>query len=178
MLYLSGHGFADSGRYHFVPQEVRYSNQEALRTGSLSEDDLVPLLARIKAQKSLVILDTCYAGAFAAPQQVAFARGLEEKAAIDRLMRATGRAVLAASTEHQLAMEGYKGHGLYTYALIEGLRGNADQNAGDRNGAVSILELSQYLDTRVPNLSWEAFQRNQIPMYHLSGQAFDVTLVE
>jgi uncharacterized caspase-like protein len=178
VLYLSGHGFAEQGRYHFIPQELRYSNLETLRETSLQEHELVGLLAEIEAQKSLVILDTCYAGAFDEARQFAFARGIEEKAAIDRLMRATGRAVLAASTSRALALEGYNGHGLYTYALLEGLRGDADRRAGNGNGAVSVLELGAFLDERVPALSLEAFSQRQVPMHQLSGQNFLVTLVD
>lgn len=177
VLYLAGHGFAQDGRYHFVPQEVAYTNQETLQAGSLSEADLVALLQIIPAQKSLVVLDTCYAGAFNAPQQLAMlgTRGLEEKAAIDRLMRATGRAVLAASTDQQLALEGYQGHGLFSFALLEGLAGSADEKAGDDNGFVSVDELASYVQQRVPALSYEAFQRYQIPMRSLIGQTFDIS---
>jgi WD40 repeat protein len=180
ILYLAGHGFAQEGRYHFVPQEVAYQNQETLRQGSLDEDALVALLSGIKAQKSLVILDTCYAGAFAQPQQLALlSRGLEEKAALDRLMRATGRAVLAASTEQTLALEGYQGHGLFSYALLEGLKGRADEVVdGNRNGSVTIAELKGFLDIRVPELSLEAFERRQIPMSYLAGHSFDLILAE
>jgi hypothetical protein len=180
VLYLSGHGFAEDGRYHFIPQELRYTNREAVLAGSLDEEALTTLLAQIKAQKSLVILDTCYAGAFDAPQQFALlaSRGLEEKAAIDRLMRATGRAFLAASTDVDLAFEGYKGHGLYTYVLLEGLRGGADRETGNRNGDVNVTELAEYLEQRVQDLSEEAFQRRQVPMRDLAGQSFPVAVVK
>jgi hypothetical protein len=178
VLYISGHGFADQGRYYFVPQEVGYTNAAALRAGSLSEDDLVGLLEGIKAQKSLVVLDTCYAGAFDTIGPLPSARGLEEKAAIDRLMRATGRAFLGASTDRDLALEGYQGHGLYTYTLIAGMRGEADRRAGNRNGAVNVLELALYLDDLVPDLSRRVFGRTQVPMHQLSGQSFAVTVAE
>lgn len=183
VLYLSGHGYAADGRYHFIPQEFAYTGADALKTQSLGEADLTGLLATIKAQKSLVILDTCYAGAFGGDKaDLAFAvggaRSIEEKAAIDRLMRSTGRAVLAASTDRALALEGYKGHGLYTYALLEALRGQADKKNGNNNGAVSITEISGYLQERVPALSLKAFNRRQIPMFRLSGQAFDVSFAQ
>jgi hypothetical protein len=106
------------------------------------------------------------------------AGGWEEKAAIDRLMRATGRAFLAASTDVDLAFEGYKGHGLYTYVLLEGLRGGADRETGNRNGDVNVTELAEYLEQRVQDLSEEAFQRRQVPMRDLAGQSFPVAVVK
>jgi len=176
VLYLAGHGLADDGHYYFVPQDVRFTNQESLRAGSLSERELVDLLKMINAQKSLIVLDTCYAGAFAAPQQLALlsSRGPAEKAAIDRLMRATGRAVIAATTTQQVAIEGYQGHGVFSYGLLEGLSGSADSQSGDRNGFISILELGAYLDRRVPELSESAFKVRQIPMHYFSNQDFDI----
>jgi WD40 repeat protein len=181
VLYLSGHGFAEDGRYYFIPQELSYTDHEALVKGSLSGEALIGLLTSIKAQKSLVILDTCFAGAaLNTPQLFAMLpRGLEEKSAIDRLMRATGRAFLAATTDVDLALEGYKGHGLYTYALLEGLRGDADlKAAGNHDGNVTVDELSQYLEQRVPSLSLEAFKRTQVPMRYLAGQSFPVAVDE
>jgi hypothetical protein len=46
-------------------------------------------------------------------------RGMAEKTAIARLTRATGRATIVASTDSQPALEGYKGHGMFTYVLLE-----------------------------------------------------------
>jgi hypothetical protein len=183
-LYIAGHGFADSGSWHFVPQEVPYTNQDSLRSGSLSEDDLVKLLKSIQAQKSLIVIDSCYAGMFSAPQQFAMmwdqggSRGLDEKAALDRLMRATGRAVLGASSDNQIALEGYQGHGLFTYVLLQGLSGDADRTVnGNNDGYVSILELKAYLDDRVPKLAEEVFHRAQVPMNNLYGPSFDLSRV-
>ena len=64
-------------------------------------------------------------------------------------MRATGRAVLAASSDSQLAFEGYEGHGYFTYALLKGLRGGAK----DRNGEVSVMGLGKFVSDEVPRLT-------------------------
>jgi hypothetical protein len=47
--------------------------------------------------------------------------GLEQPAALGRLIVATGRTVLTASTSDKPALEGYHGHGVFTYALLDGL---------------------------------------------------------
>jgi uncharacterized caspase-like protein len=101
VLYLAGHGVVLGGSYHFIPVDAIYRNENAFRQASLNEHRLRELLAKIRAQKSLVILDTCYAGAaskLASFATAVAARGdLSEKTAITKLRRATGRAVLAAS---------------------------------------------------------------------------------
>jgi uncharacterized caspase-like protein len=144
VLFLAGHGIVLSDVYHFIPADAIYRNEQALREASLYKQRLQDLLKEIRAQKSLLILDTCYAGAaskLASLTTAAAARGdLSEKTAITKLMRATGRAVLAASSDKQLALEGHQGHGFFTFALLQGLKGQADLN---KNGEISTLELAQ-----------------------------------
>lgn len=118
VLYLSGHGLAEDGRYHFIPQDLIYRNQTSLQH-SLTQDFLKTKLKEIPARKTVMILDTCYAG------QSVQTRGLETKTAFDRLMRATGTVILAAAGNTQMALEGYQGHGVFTYALLQGLRGDS-----------------------------------------------------
>ncbi len=167
VLYLAGHGTVlDDGRYYFIPYELRYENQEALRDGSIDQGKLRTLLGSIPALKSLMMLDTCNSGALAV-------RGLAEKAAIDRLMRATGRNVLAASSDSGLAMEGYEGHGVFTYALLQGLRGQADQQ-GNNDGTVGIGELAEFVSKEVPRITMEKWHYEQIPMRKLEGSPFPI----
>ncbi len=147
-----------------------YENDEVLRSGSLSQARLEDLLARIPAQKSLVILDTCDSGAFTLA-----ARSMQTKAAIGRLMHTTGRAVLASSSSNQMALEGYKGHGFFTYALLQGLRGEADRN-GDRQ--IGIGELANFVSDEVPRLTKENGYYEQFPMRLMRGHSFPIAWVE
>jgi uncharacterized caspase-like protein len=157
-----------------------YANQEALRAGSVRQEQLMRWLGLIKAQKSLVLLDTCYAGALmkatAGGTPALFAaRGLEEKGAIDRLMRATGRAMLVASTERQFALEGYDDqHGVFTYVLLQGLRGDALPGQPD---TVTVDELASYVMREVPRRTMEKWGYEQFPMQQMSGQPFAIRRV-
>ena len=100
-------------------------------------------------------------------------RGLEEKTAIDRLMQATGRATLASSSSVQQALEGYEGHGVFTYALLQGLSRAADDR-GNRNGTIEIDELSNYVSDTVPELTRRKWNIEQIPMRDILGQNFPI----
>ncbi len=163
VLYLSGHGLVDQGRYYFVPKEALYSNRTALLQQSLTHDFLTTKMNNVLARKTVMLLDTCYAGA------AVTTRGMENKTAVDHLIRATGSAVIAASSDQQMALEGHKGHGLFTYAVLKGLRGAADSG---RDKDVKITELASYVSNLVPKISFERFQYRQVPMYELKGQAF------
>lgn len=165
--YMAGHGMSDQGNYYFIPWEAEFENRKMLLAASLSHKDIVALLQQIKALKSLLVLDTCYAGL------VARTRGMEEKTAIDRLMRATGSATLAATTGKQQALEGYEGYGVFTYALLRGLKGEADR-PGYGQGAIGIDELGDYVRDQVPQITLQKWGFRQIPMRYLEGDPFDI----
>ncbi len=88
-------------------------------------------------------------------------RGLTDYTAVKLLQRAVGSAVFAASSDTQLAFEGYKGHGLFTYVLMDGLRGKADIK---KDGYITVLGLADYVEENVTKLSEEIFKRQQTPM--------------
>jgi uncharacterized caspase-like protein len=171
VLFLAGHGIVLSDVYHFIPADAIYRNEQALREASLDKQRLQDLLKEIRAQKSLLILDTCYAGAaskLASLTTAVAARGdLSEKTAITKLMRATGRTVLAASSDKQLALEGHQGHGFFTFALLQGLKGQADF---DENGEISTLELAQFVSDEVPKIT----QDRQFPIHESQGLPFPI----
>ncbi len=166
VFYLAGHGITLDSIYHFIPQDLRYENTDVIRQKSLSQHKIQDLLAKISALKSLVILDTCNSGSLTS-------RGLSEKTAIDKLMRATGRATLAASSDTQQALEGYKEHGVFTYALLKGLREYADRK-GNKDGATTIDELSDFISEEVPKITFRQWGYEQIPMRNLQGDPFPI----
>ncbi|MEW6620891.1 MAG: caspase family protein, partial [bacterium] len=170
VLYLAGHGMGSEGDYYFVPYEAVYENRETLKKASLSSEKITSLLEEIPALKSLIILDTCYAGIFAGEM-----RGMEEKTAIDRLMRATGRACLAATTDTQQATEGYNGHGVFTYTLLQGIMGMAESK---KDGLITIDELSDFVREEVPKITKKRWGFEQIPMRNITGDFFAIANIE
>src|SRR5689334_2959583 len=73
------------------------------------------------------------------------------EAAIGRLHEATGRPVLTAAASGKAAWEGYKGHGVFTWALLDALR-NGDTDA---NGTIELSELAAHVQNLVPKLGAE-----------------------
>ncbi len=69
--------------------------------------------------------------------------------------------MFSASSDTQQALEGYKGHGLFTYYIVEGLKGKADMN---KDGFIKITELSDYVEENVVILSEKIFKRQQTPV--------------
>jgi uncharacterized caspase-like protein len=91
-----------------------------------------------------------------------------EKDAIDRLSRLTGRAMIAATADDKMAIEGEGGHGAFTFALLEGLRGKADRNG---NGTVEVRELADYVEERLPEIT-RKWGYEQFPFSATEGNSF------
>ena len=175
MLYLAGHGVTLDGRYYFLPQDFRYYNDDAVRSNAINQEHLQRWLAGVPARKSLVLIDTCESGSFS--QSLVAVRGMAEKTAIAKLTRATGRATIAASTDEQPAAEGYRGHGVFTYVLLQALR-HADRKFGNRDGYTGLFELAAYVNDQVPTITMDAFKFEQIPQVHMIGTDFPIGVVK
>jgi WD40 repeat protein len=167
VLYMAGHGTVRDGNYLFLPADLMYENEEALTQQSLSHEWLEAQLKRIVAGKQLILLDTCSAGAFTG-------RGLEEQAALLRLSKATGRAVLGAASSSQMALEGHEGHGVFTWALLRALNGANDAN-GDRQ--VDVDEIASFVAKVVPEVTERRWNYAQTPLRDVKGQNFAVTII-
>ncbi len=100
-------------------------------------------------------------------------RSMEEKTAIERLKKSSGWAVLAATSDSQKATEGYQGYGVFTYAILEGLKGKAD-NPKDKDGVIGIDELAKFVRSKVPEITMKEYGYTQIPMPLIHGYPFPI----
>lgn len=122
---------------------------------AISQYDLIKQIQRSKARKIVLILDACHAGAFGASSTIL--RGASS-AEVNRMLATLGQvqdgiAVLTSSSAAEASHEGAEfcgGHGAFTCALVEGLKGKADT---DRNGLVQIRELFDYAYHEVKQLT-------------------------
>jgi uncharacterized caspase-like protein len=174
VFYYAGHGVLNDRREFFlVPHDVTqlYGNNEALASKGLSAAQLQQFSKEIKAQKQLYLLDACQsAGAI---EQFAL-RGAAEEKAIAQLARATGTHWLTASGSEQFASEfAQLGHGVFTYALLEGLKGKAD--TGDRK--ITVKEIDAYLQSVVPELTAKYKGSPQYPASYGFGNDFPLVII-
>ena len=152
LIFFAGHGGqeqdkceSEPGRqaYYFLPWDA---DPEDLASTSLSQPDFERLLRTLKAQRMVMFLDACHSTGVAKSGS----RDLNIVAApqYDRLAEGEGRVVIAAAKPEQRSWEDEKlQHGIFTFHLLEALRGKADTN-GD--GYVSIQEVATYLQREVP----------------------------
>ena len=111
----------------------------------------------------VAFLDTCYSGA--AGGRTFLAKRTRSSQVddlfLERLTRSKGRAIITASRPAEVSMELPElGHGVFTYYLLEGLKGAADLN---KDGIVTLQELYEYLEQQVTQKS-RAVGGNQHPV--------------
>jgi WD40 repeat protein len=174
VFYVASHGIAEEGEYFLLTSNVGSVSTNRLREDALTQAELKEMIANVGSTKKFIALDACNSGKLGEELQVAMlarTRGMSEETAIKILSRAVGSMILSASTTQQEALEGYEGHGLFTFVLAEGLRGKADK---DRDGVIRTVELSDYVDLKVPEIAERVFKRAQYPTATPSGQAFPI----
>jgi WD40 repeat protein len=176
VFYFAGHGVMSEGddktpaEFYLVPYDVvrLYGDDGALSSNGVAARLLKDLCTKVRAQKQLIVLDSCQsAGALEA-----FAvRGAAEEKAVLQLARSAGVVVLAATGQDQVASEfGKLGHGVFTYALLQAMGGEADGSPPD--GKVTVSELVAYINDRVPELTKQYRGKTQYPNAWARGQDF------
>jgi uncharacterized caspase-like protein len=162
LIYLAGHGVSVDGAYAFVPVDARDGQAAEERgQGCLTAGMIVSHLAGLRSLRAMLLLDTCYAGAF---DVIALRR---EEPMAGRLRHESGRFVLTAATRLQPALDGYNGqNGVFGHAVIEALKGGA----GRPGRALDAVELGLHVRERVPAMALERrFEQRAVFMF--AGEA-------
>jgi len=159
VIFFAGHGAPevdsrglerDGLAKYLVPSDA---DPDDLFATALPMDDLQTIFARIESERLVAFLDACYSGAAGGRTfMTKKSRVISvDETFLDRLTRGKGRAIVTASrtSEVSIELDDLK-HGLFTYYLVEGLKGAADRN-GD--GVVTLQELYEYVEQQVSRRS-------------------------
>lgn len=175
-IFLAGHGIRhrQSGSYYFMPSDSDFDN--LLSTGLRMSDfeESVKILSN-NVDKIIVAMDTCHAGALEVG--VRSVGGGEDLARA--ISAASGLYILSASKAGEVSLESddyklhpdFTGHGAFTYALVEAMRGQADY---DRDGYVSLNEMFQFVARQVPRLT----SGQQHPYFRMQGTDLPLVKIE
>ncbi|HEX5085013.1 MAG TPA: caspase family protein, partial [Blastocatellia bacterium] len=156
IIFFAGHGTVESERDGYL---LAYdSDPQNLYATALQISELNRIVSeRLKARNVILIADACHSGQLGQVGQVAMtSRGVGESAAmVNRYLDEVGRSGkgifrILASRQDQLSYEGRNwgnGHGAFTWFLLEGMRGQADD---DKDGYVRVGELLKFLSNTVP----------------------------
>lgn len=179
VFYYAGHGVMSEekeSQFYIVPYDVTqlYGNNDMLKNKAISAEELQTFSTELKAQKQMFVFDACQSGGMT---ELLALRGAAEEKAIAQLARSTGTYWLAASSSQQFATEFSElGHGIFTYSIILGLQGRAD--AGSKDKKITIMELSAFINDKVPELSEKHKGKPQYPTSYGYGQDFPIKIIK
>jgi tetratricopeptide (TPR) repeat protein len=158
VFYYSGHGVPDKwGKTFLAPSEM--DSDHPFKTG-FSFDDLTDSMLGCNSVSIVTILDSCFSGSLKIGKGIDSKGGeevttrianklVEEKS--DKLKQGVGRCLLAASQGYEEAYDRQeKDHSVFTYYLLEGLKGH--ENAVNEDGNITYDTLGRFITREIGNL--------------------------
>ena len=145
VLFVAGHGVLLQNQYYMLTSDF---DGFVSGTTMISSNEIVEISKKIKSLSQLFIFDTCHAGGVDT-----IVSGLYD-ARMSVLAKKMGLHIYASANDKQAALDGYKGNGLFTYTLLDGLNNNkeADKN---KDGQVTIVGLGEYSKKMTSDISKE-----------------------
>jgi WD40 repeat protein len=148
VVHFSGHGTLLDGEFYLLPYDVDAGDPVVIKATALSASLLRQELEGLAQYgRVLVLLDACRSGGAMASGQALAVDANRLRAALV----GPNITVLTSSSAAELSREDPRwGNGAFTKIVLEALSSRADAN---RNGLISISELTGYLTRHVPGLT-------------------------
>lgn len=173
LIYYSGHGSPNpkSGDAYMVPFD---GDPTFIHETGFSLKRLYRNLEKLPVKEVIVMLDSCFSGAGGRSVLAKGARPLVVKLKNDLGMNRK-TVVLSASLGNQISSTyDKKGHGLFTYFMLKGLKGEAD---GNSDGKVEITELFDYIKPNITRIARKLYNNEQSPQM-IAPRGQKVVLIE
>ncbi|MCX6841633.1 MAG: caspase family protein [candidate division WOR-3 bacterium] len=163
-VYYAGHGApsVSDNRGYLVPVDA---NPDYVSASGYSLDLLYANLARIPAKSMTILIDACFSGA-ATDTSGRMNMLLKDASPLTVLPvpsenTPTDAVVMTSATGKQISSwYPEKGHSLFTYWFLNGLKGAAD---ADKDGSIKLSELKAYLSENVTYTARRLYGRDQTP---------------
>lgn len=189
-IYYSGHGWIDnnSNQYYLIQHDVKPGKVAA---SALSAKTFTDALRQIKAERLLVVIDSCHAAGMTTSkdaEEIAkadaelldefddFKRVAPSKGLIDKLKEGQGRVVFTSSEGEQKSyIKDDSSMSVYTYHFLEALQGAANK-PGDKpeDKVVKVSNLMNHLGKTVPETVCNLYSQEQIPHFDMDAGDFAI----
>jgi hypothetical protein len=150
ILFIASHGVNDGADYLMIPEDAERNDAGRWRPSSVVSWSVLQKALQDAQGTRIMFVDTCHSSG-------AYNSRLVKDAADANIV------VFSATDRDTDAQETSKlGHGVFTYALSQGLNGEADSR---KRGAVNILALGDYVSEEVKRMTND----EQEPVFSGSG---------
>jgi uncharacterized caspase-like protein len=151
LIYFAGHGAPEIGRPDNLYLLSYDTDINDMASTAFPMWDMKTALERyIAAERVVVLADACHSAGVGGEAGL---RSVGNPNLINMYLAnlqktKPGRVTITASEANELSREGkeWDNHGVFTYYLLKGLKGDADS---DSNGIVTIAEAFTYVNTKV-----------------------------
>lgn len=158
-VYFSGHGAPNTktGDAYLVPYD---GDPSFIAETGYSLKRMYAALGKLPAKEITVALDSCFSGAGGRSVIAKGARplvmNLQANVALSRNIT-----VLSASSGEQISSTyDEKGHGLFTYFLLKGIK---DEDVVKPDGSIAISDLFSYIKPQVERIARKQYNNEQTP---------------
>lgn len=178
LIYFAGHGARDpfNNKTYLLTSDTELNNIE---DKGIRLEHLMDYINDLKAERKIILLDHCYSGEieYIKPQRIAGRatrnskthslkpRGITAvETSIKKAISGSGTVLVAAtgSTDELRAFEHPSiGHGFFTQAIIDAA--NTQSSDTNNNGKLEILELLEFIPSRVEELTNTHLKIDQSP---------------
>jgi hypothetical protein len=158
IIFYAGHGAVetdpldpdgDGFEKYLLPYDA---NLDDLYSTAIAMKEIKTIFQRIRSERLIFIADTCYSGATGGRTMLASkARATLTEKFFERISKGKGRVIISACSANEISKEDDSlRHGVFSYCLLKGLKGDADF---DGDGIITISELFSFLSKKVPEAS-------------------------
>ena len=174
IFYFSGHGISTDDQSFLLATDSNATTPITLELSAIPLQKVRQILSKVKAQQLLTIIDACRndpaSGRSNRDNLLSddFARGFKVQRQAGPSGKPAVSATLYACSVGERAYEwAEKKHGVFSYYLLEGLKGEAANADGD----VTIADLADYTQQKVVDWAQTYRGKKQTPWLSLQGGA-------
>lgn len=151
LLFSSGHGeYSAGGVYQLTTHDTRLAQRKVVAGTAISQPELLAKLRAILARRLVLLVNACHAGerspVLGESDQPFTGQPFPQHTADAILATGSGRIIITACREHQVAYIGPGPLTIFAQALTDGLRG---QGLSGRAGYISVFDLYTHLSFAV-----------------------------
>ena len=150
LIFVAGHGAPDPAAKENLYVLAHDTSVDNMRDTALAMSELRRYVQQnIKSKRVILLLDTCHSAGLSTDTTRDLGNNLSNLYLEKLLYQEEGRAIITSSDVNEPSHESERwgnGHGVFTYYLLQGLKGSADTN---RDKLVSVGELFRYVRQKV-----------------------------
>lgn len=167
LIFFAGHGASDPNAprsYYFITHDTSYD--EMSQTAIAMTELRRYIDSNVKCKQLVFLIDACHSAGVSITGTRSLDNNLSNLYLWRLLYEGKGRAIITSSDVDEVSNESKdwgNGHGVFTYYLLEGLKGNADEN---RDRLVTLGELFRYVRDKVQ----DATGRQQTPIKFIDNE--------